>query len=99
MEHRAPLTVEQAVTISALTIPRPPIADPLAAKLDDLQRQLVEADAVRRELEAARRILWAIAHRSADGVRVSDGELVAAPGLGSLFVEAVPGGLKITAAP
>lgn len=98
MEHRAPMTEDQAVTISALTTPRP-MPDQAALSFEETTRLLVEADAVRRELEAARRVLWVIAHRSADGVRVSDSELVAAPGLGSLVVEAVPGGLKITAAP
>lgn len=98
MEHRAPLTPEAAVTISALTTPRP-IADPAALALEDLHREIVEADAVRRELDAARRLLWVLAHRSPEGLRVSDSELAYTPGLGALAVESTPGGLKITALP
>lgn len=96
MEHRAPLTPEAAVTISALTTPRP-IADPAELALEDTTRLLVEADAVRRELDVTRRLLWVIVRRHYGGVRVSDAEVARAPGFGALTVEPMPGGLRLEA--
>ncbi len=99
MEHRAPMTPEAAVTISALTTPRSPIVDPLVARLEDSHREIADFETTRRELDTARRLLWILAHREPEGLRVSDAELAYTPGLGSLIVTPCWGGLLIEARP
>lgn len=99
MEHRAPLTPEAAATISALTTPRSPIVDPLVARLEDLHREIAEADAVRRELDALRRVVWVLAYSKdrTSALRITDRALAAVPDTFRLSAYSVPGAIEIEA--
>lgn len=97
MYHAEPMSEHAAEAARVLTTPRE-IIDPARATFDDLQRQLLEADAVRRELDAVRRLLWIAANRSKHGaLRFTDDELAAVPALPGMTAVPSPGGFTIVA--
>lgn len=98
MHHTPPMPERAAFLRDALTTPRP-IVDSPGMALEDMTRLLVEADAVRRELDAVRRLVWLLAAAEGPAVAlyIHDSELESAPETARLSAHRERGGWVIEA--
>lgn len=98
MYHAEPMSAAAAEILAPLRFAIAADAQSAEGRLAVQRAADIEADAVRRELDAVRRLLWIAANRSKHGaLRFTDDELAAAPNLPGVSVVPSPGGFTIVA--